>query len=130
MMDIKFVFKNEITEAQQIMINVVNKTCFGFDDTEIDQEEGNMFAVEFGAYLLLDNTKIVGVSYLYKKLRKILKKVNKIMQFYIRLCATSYSICEIFDLIFAMIHSNIAIISFKYRNNIIQFCAISTFNFQ
>ena len=68
MMDIKFVFKNEITEAQQIMINVVNKTCFGFDETEIDEKEGNMFAVEFGAYLLLDDTKIVGVSYLYKKL--------------------------------------------------------------
>lgn len=69
MMHIKFAFKNEITQAQQIMINAVNKKCFGFDDTEINQDEGHMFgAVEFGAYLLLDNTKIVGVSYLYKRL--------------------------------------------------------------
>ncbi len=68
-MDIRFAFKNEITQAQQEMLNVVNKECFGFDDTEINQDEGHMFgAVEFGAYLLLDATRIVGVSYLYKRL--------------------------------------------------------------
>lgn len=69
MVDIKFVFKNEITETQKVMLNAVNKVCFGFDDTEINQEEGHMFgAKEFGAYLLLDNTTVVGVSYLYKRL--------------------------------------------------------------
>lgn len=35
-MDIRFAFKNEITQAQQKMLNVVNKECFGFDDTEIN----------------------------------------------------------------------------------------------
>lgn len=67
-MNIKFVLKSELTEAQQKMINTVNKTCFGFDETEINQDEGHMFgAVEFGAYLLFDNAQIVGVSYLYKR---------------------------------------------------------------
>lgn len=69
MTDIKFAFKNEITETQKAMLNAINKVYFGFDDTEINQEEGRMFgAKEFGAYLLLDNTTIVGVSYLYKRL--------------------------------------------------------------
>jgi len=69
-MEIKYIPKSEITEAQQEMLNGIERTCFGLSSTEIESEdEGHPFgAVELGAFLLFDDEKIVGNAYLYKRL--------------------------------------------------------------
>ena len=70
-MEIKYVPKSEITGVQQKMLHAIEKTCFGFSSAEImkNAEEGHPFgAVELGAFLLLDDEKIVGNAYLYKRL--------------------------------------------------------------
>ena len=52
------------------MLNVIEKTCFGFSAAEIisNKENGHPFAVELGAFLLFDDEKIVGNAFLYKRL--------------------------------------------------------------
>ena len=70
-MEIKYIPKDEITVAQQEMLGVIEKTCFGMSTTEIiaNQEAGHPFgAVELGVFLLFDDEKIVGNVFLYKRL--------------------------------------------------------------
>lgn len=69
-MEIKYVPKNEITEAQLKMLKIVEQTCFGISEYETENnEEGHLFgAIESGVFLLFDDEKIVGCAYVYKRL--------------------------------------------------------------
>lgn len=70
-MKIAYFSKNQITDAHKKMLKVIEKTCFGISSAEIieNKEEGHPFgAVEQGAYLLFDDERIVGNSFLYKRL--------------------------------------------------------------
>ena len=67
-MEIKFIKKDDTTEFQQKMIDIVNKICFDFDPNELKTDEGHMFgAIEYGAYVLLNQADIVGIIYIYKR---------------------------------------------------------------
>ena len=70
-MKIIFIPKNEITKEQQEMLRLIEETCFGISSAlQVEnKEEGHLFgAIELGAFLLLDDKKIVGNTYLYKRL--------------------------------------------------------------
>jgi len=70
-MKIRYVPKNQITVAQQEMLNAIENACFGFSSAEVmkNTEEGHPFgAIELGAVLIFDGEKIVGNAYLYKRL--------------------------------------------------------------
>ncbi len=70
-MEIKYIPKNEITVVQQDMLNVIEKICFGISSAEIiaNKEASHPFgAVELGVFLLLDDDKVVGNAFLYKRL--------------------------------------------------------------
>jgi len=67
-----FIPKNEITKEQQEMLRAVEEDCFGISPIIIQmetEEKGHLFgAVELGVLVLLDEGKIVGNAYLYKRL--------------------------------------------------------------
>ena len=70
-MEIRYIPKNEMTDAQQEMLYAIEKTCFGFSSSDVmnNTEEGHSLgAAELGVFMLLDNEKVVGNAYLYKRL--------------------------------------------------------------
>ena len=68
-MEIKYIWKNDITKTQQRSLDDIEKACFGFSSTEcIENGEVNLFAVDLGVFLLFDDEKIVGNVFLYKRL--------------------------------------------------------------
>jgi len=68
-MQIKYISRNEITDVQQKMIDVINETCFPESEEENILEEGHPHgAVELGKFLLFDGENIVGQVYVHKRL--------------------------------------------------------------
>ena len=69
-MEIIYIPRKNLTEAQQTMLKDVEKSCFGILDYETkNNEEGHHFgAIELGAFSLINNDKIVGCAYVYKRL--------------------------------------------------------------
>ena len=69
-MELKFILKNDVTKSQQDMIDSLNKICFGIDETILNnQSEGHYFgAEEAGVCVAMDDRKIIGIAYVYKRL--------------------------------------------------------------
>ena len=70
LMEFIFVHKNEATQKQQEMLKAIEEICFGvFPIEQMENSgEGHLFgAIEVGALLLMDDERLVGNTYLYKR---------------------------------------------------------------
>ena len=68
-MEIRYIPREEITAAQQEMLDGIELTCFGFSSAErlANTEEGYPFADDIGAFPLLDDDQIARNAFVYKR---------------------------------------------------------------